>query len=81
MRSPASTGGDHEAWRAGATLALGCVVLPAAAQTLAADTKWVGERGSELTITGIDAATGALTGSYVTMAAFPCKAIPHPAAG
>lgn len=63
------------------TLALGCVAIPAAAQSLAAGTKWVNERGSELTITGIDAATGALAGSYFTMATFPCKAIPHPVVG
>jgi Avidin family len=61
--------------------ALGCVAFPVAAQTLAAGTKWVNERGSELTITSIDTATGALTGSYFTMAPFPCKEIPHPVAG
>jgi len=64
-----------------ATLALGCVALPATAQTLAAGTKWVNERGSELTIASIDSATGALTGSYFTLAPIPCKEIPHPIGG
>lgn len=64
-----------------AALALGCVAIPAHAQSLAAGTKWVSERGSELTITSIDSATGALTGSYLTLAPIPCKDIPHPVAG
>jgi hypothetical protein len=45
-----------------AALALGCFATPANAQSLTAGTKWVNERGSELTITSIDTATGALSG-------------------
>ncbi len=64
-----------------AALALGCLAFPAAAQSLVAGTKWVNERGSELTILGVDSSTGALTGSYFTLAPIPCKEIAHPVSG
>jgi len=60
------------------TLAMAC---SAGAQTMATPVKWQNQRGSELTITSIDA-TGALKGTFVNKAeGFECQNTPFDVTG